>query len=163
LGIRVAGRLRRTTALAVCAGFFGASWAVLLASGLFPRSGASDALVIAMFGVFSLGEVLLAPVGWPLVTMLAKPELQGRYNATATSVYTTLAVLGPSMAGLLLGAGLGGVYLALLMASAALAAVSYWRLRHVLTPEIDNAVGDGGVAAVGSARNRRGATRSPAS
>jgi MFS family permease len=139
IGLRVAGRLRRTTSLMICAAFFGASWAVLLAAGAFPRSETGYVLVIAMFGVFSLGEVLLSPVGFPLVSMMARPELQGRYNATATSVYTTMGVIGPSVAGVMLGAGLGRPYLALLMASTGGAMFAFWRLRHVLSPAIDNA------------------------
>ena len=139
IGLRVAARLRRTTSLMICATFFGASWAVLVAGGVFPRSDLGDLLVVVMFGVFSLGEVLLSPVGFPLVTMMARPDLQGRYNATATSVYTTMGVIGPSVAGVMLGAGLGRPYLALLTASAGVAVVAFWRLRHVLSPEIDNA------------------------
>jgi MFS family permease len=139
VGLAVAARLRRTTSLMLCAAFFGVSWAVLLGAGSFPRSGVGDLLVIVMFGVFSLGEVLLSPVGFPLVSMMASPELQGRYNATATSVYTTMNVVGPSVAGVMLGAGLDGPYLALLMAAAAVAMTAFWRLRRVLTPAIDNA------------------------
>lgn len=139
VGLAVAARLRRTTSLMACAAFFGVSWAVLLSAGAFPRSGAGDALVVAMFGVFSFGEVLLSPVGFPLVSMMARPELQGRYNATATSVYTTMNVVGPSVAGVMLGAGLDAPYLALLMAASAAAALAFWRLRRVLSPGIDNA------------------------
>lgn len=91
-----------------------------------------------MFGVFSLGEVLLAPVGAPLVTMLARPALQGRYNATATTVYASLNVVGPSIAGILLGAGLGTEYLAMLMGAAVLAIGGFVWLRRALVPEIDD-------------------------
>lgn len=139
LGLRLVGRMRRTTALMCCAAIFGSSWALLLAGGAFPHSALGNGLVVAMFGVFSLGEVLLAPVGAPLVTMLAPAHLQGRYNATATSVYTSLNVVAPSVAGVLLGLGLGNVYLAVVMTSAAVAVFGFARLRHVLAPEIDNA------------------------
>jgi MFS family permease len=138
LGLRLVDRMRRTTALMCCAAFFGASWAVLFCGGLAPRSATGNALVVAMFGVFSLGEVLLAPVGAPLVTMLATPELQGRYNATATTVYASLNVVGPSIAGVLLGTGLGNAYLGLLVAASIGAVAGFGWLRRVLEPEIDN-------------------------
>jgi MFS family permease len=138
-GLSLAARLRRSSCLMVCAACFGASWGVLLVAGAFRHSALGDGLVVAMFGVFSLGEILLSPVGGPLVTMLAPPDLQGRYNATAASVYTTLGVLGPAVAGLLIAGGLGDVYLVVLMASAATAIAGFWAMRRVLPPEIDNA------------------------
>lgn len=138
LGLWLVGRMRRTTALMICASFFGGSWAVLFCGGLYAKSAVGNALVVAMFGFFSLGEVLLAPVGFPLVTMLARPGLQGRYNATATTVYASLNVIGPSIAGVLLGAGLGTAYLGLLMAAAVLAVVAFTWLRHSLAPSIDD-------------------------
>jgi MFS family permease len=138
LGLAMANRIRRSTSLMICAAFFGASWAVLLAAGVFRHTSLGNGLVVAMFGVFSLGEILLSPVGGPLVTMLAPPDLQGRYNAVAASVYTTLGVLGPSIAGLLISAGLGDVYLVLLMGSAATAMGGFWAMRRVLPPAIDN-------------------------
>jgi MFS family permease len=137
LGLRLVGRMRRTTALMICAAFFGASWAVLLGAGLAPRSAAGNALVVAMFGVFSLGEVLLSPVAAPLVTMMATPALQGRYNATATTVYASLNVVGPSIAGVLLGSGLGNAYLGILMGASILAIAGFAWLRRALEPAID--------------------------
>lgn len=137
-GLALAGRFRRSASLMVCAAFFGASWGVLLLAGAFRSSELGNGLVVAMFGVFSLGEILLAPVGGPLVTMLAPPDLQGRYNATSASVYTTLGVLGPSIAGVLISSGLGDLYLVLLMVSSAVAMIGFGAMRRVLSPEIDN-------------------------
>lgn len=138
LGLRAARKLRRSTALMLCAGLFGVSWCVLIAAGHFARSAMGNGLVVAMFGVFSLGEILLSPVGGPLVALLAPAHLQGRYNATSASVYTTLGVVGPSIAGVLLAAGLGDVYLLSLVAAAGLAIAGFWTLRRILSPEIDN-------------------------
>lgn len=139
LGLAMASRFRRSTSLMICAAFFGGSWSVLLVAGVFKASPLGNGLVVAMFGVFSLGEILLSPVGGPLVTMLAPPDLQGRYNATAASVYTTLGVLGPSIAGVLIASGLGDLYLVLLMLSSLTAIGGFWAMRRVLSPEIDNA------------------------
>ncbi|MHB8244507.1 MAG: MFS transporter [Acidimicrobiales bacterium] len=141
LALRVVGHLRRTTALSLCALFFGAGWVVLGVGGAFPHSSIGNMLVVAMFAVFALGEVLLSPVGGPLVTEMARPALQGRYSATASSVYTLTSVLGPAIAGTMLGAGLGDEYLALLVACTGLAVVAFRRTRRTLSPEIDNAPG----------------------
>jgi MFS family permease len=137
--LRLVSRIRRSTALSWCAALFGVSWIVLAIGGLFPRTIAGSALVVSMFGVFSLGEVLLAPVGGPIVTMMARPELQGRYSATASSVVTVTNVLCPAFAGALLGARLGQVFLGVLIGCCAAAIAAFVWMRESLSPEIDNA------------------------
>jgi MFS family permease len=136
--LRFVGRIRRSSALSMCAALFGVSWIVLAIGGQFPRTFAGSALVVAMFGVFSLGEVLLAPVGGPIVTMMARPELQGRYSATASSVITVMNVLCPVFAGAMLGARLGDIFLGVLIGSSAAAIAAFAWMRESLTPEIDN-------------------------
>lgn len=136
--LRLVTRMRRSSALSACAALFAVSWIVLAVGGLFPRTIVGSALVVAMFGVFSLGEVLLAPVGGPLVTMMARPELQGRYSATASSVITVTNVLCPAFAGALLGAGLGDVFLGVLIGCCAAAIAAFVWMRESLSPEIDN-------------------------
>ena len=142
VGLKVAARLRRTSSLMMCAALFGLSWIVLLVGGSFAGSDVGYSLVVATFGVFSLGEILLAPVGFPLVTMLAPAALQGRYNATATSVYTTTSVVNPAVAGVMLGAGLGRAYLGLLVVFSGGAVAAFWRLRRALSAAVDNAPGE---------------------
>lgn len=137
--LRVVDSIRRTTALMVAAGCFGSSWLVLGIAGLFPRELAGSVLVVAMFGVFALGEVMLAPVGATLVTGMARPSLVGRYNATASSVFSVAGVLGPAFAGAMLQARLGDAYLGLLMVAAAASALSLGHLRRFLSPALDNA------------------------
>jgi MFS family permease len=139
LALRLVGRIRRSSALSLCAALFGISWVILALGGLFPRSFTGSALVVAMFGVFSLGEVLLSPVGGPIVTMMARPELQGRYSATASSVVTVMNVACPSIAGVLLGAGLGDIFLGVLIGCCAAAVAAFAWMRESLSPEIDNA------------------------
>jgi MFS family permease len=139
LALRVVGRMRRSTALSICALFFATSWIVLGISGVFPRTSTGNDLVIAMFFVFALGEVLLSPVGGPLVSMMARPGLQGRYMATSSSIFTLSNVLGPAIAGAMLGAGLGDAYLGILVGCCAAAVVGFQWMRRTLSPEIDNA------------------------
>jgi MFS family permease len=152
LALRVVDRMRRSTALSLCALIWGSSWVLLGLAGLFPRSHVGEFLVIAMFAVFALGEVLLSPVGGPLVSMMSTPGLQGRYMATSSSVFNVSTVLGPAVAGVMLGAGLGDAYLGLLVACGAVAVVGFQWMRRVLPPEMDNAP---------SARGRDGPTESP--
>jgi MFS family permease len=139
LGLKLVGKMRRTTALSLCAACFAASWIVLGVAGLFPRQTIGSVLVVAMFGVFALGEVLLSPVGSTLVTALARPSLIGRYNATSSSIFTVTNVLGPAFAGVMLGARLGDPYLAVLVACCGACALGMRHLRKSLSPQIDNA------------------------
>ncbi len=138
IALRLIGRMRRSTALSLCAALFGSSWVVLAIGGLFPRTLTGSALVVTMFGLFSLGEVLLAPVGAPIVAMMARPELQGRYMATASSVVTVTSVLCSPIAGVLLGAGLDDIFLGVLIGCSAAAIAAFAWMRQSLSPEIDN-------------------------
>jgi len=139
LALRLVGRMRRSTALSICAAFFGTSWIILAIGGLFPRSLVGSALTVTMFGVFALGEVLLAPVGGPIVTMMARTELQGRYNATSSTVFTVTSALCPALAGALLGAGLGDVFLGALIVCCVASILGFAWMRRSLSPAIDNA------------------------
>lgn len=143
LALRLVGRMRRSSALSLCAIFFGASWVVLGIAGLFPRGELGAGLVVAMFAVFSLGEVLFSPVNGPIVSMMARRGLQGRYNATSSSVWTVANLLSPVLAGTMLGARLGDAYLALLIASCAVSIIAFRWMRGILSPEVDNAVRTG--------------------
>jgi MFS family permease len=139
LGLRVTSRVRRTTALSLVAVAFGSSWVVLGLAALWPGSAAGDALVIVMLVIFGTGEVLLSPVWGPLVNDLAPPELLGRYNASASGVYSLAQVVSPAIAGVMLGASLGPEYLAVLAACSAGAVVGWRWLRGALTPAEDHA------------------------
>lgn len=139
LALKITARLRRSNALIISAGFFAASWGVLLVAGAFPNKTLGAALVVTMFAVFAVGEVLLSPVAGPLITVLARPSLQGRYNAIGSSVYTVTNVVGPALAGGMLAAHLGDAYLALLVASAGLSALAFRWMRRILSDRIDNA------------------------
>jgi Na+/melibiose symporter-like transporter len=138
IALRLVGRMRRSTALSICAAFFGTSWVILAIGGVFPRSLLGGGLTIAMFGVFALGEVLLAPVGGPLVTMMARTELQGRYSATSSSVYTVTSALCRALAGALLGAGLGDVFLGILVGCCVASMFGFAWMARLLSPAIDN-------------------------
>lgn len=138
LALRLTARMRRSHALSFCAALFALSWGVLLLAGAFPRSVLGAGLVVAMFGVFAIGEVALSPVGGPLVTLLARPALQGRYNALAASAYSLAGVVGPAIAGTMLAARLGDAYLGLLIGLAAAAGAAFQWMRPLLGDRLDN-------------------------
>lgn len=132
----LAGR-RRSTALIGAAALWGLSWAVLGALALLPAGGPRVAAALVFGGVFGLGETLMAPVLSPLVNALASPRLRGRYNALSGASFSVAFVVAPAVSGLLIGYGLGAVWIALLLGGCAGVVVASRRLRGRLTPEQD--------------------------
>jgi MFS family permease len=127
---------RRSSALAVAAGLWAFSWAVL---GLVPGLG-TDERVLAMLvfsGAFALGETFMAPSLQPLVNALATDRLRGRYNAMSGLCLSIAFVVTPPISGSLIGNGLGMVWLAGIIAGCLLAATLAARLSRRLTDEQD--------------------------
>jgi MFS family permease len=120
--------IRRSTALAIAAGLWGASWGAVGMSGL---TRAVIFLVVAQV-VFAAGEMLWSPVLPAVVNSLAPAHLRGRYNAASGAAWQMGLVLGPSMAGTLLGAGQDRLWLALTVAGCVAAALLALSLRKVL-------------------------------
>jgi MFS family permease len=58
-------------------------------------------------GVFATGEVIMAPSIPALVNHLAPEHLRGRYNALHSLAFSAGFIIGPAIAGFLLGAGAG--------------------------------------------------------
>jgi len=127
---------RRTAMLALCATVWSASWAVI---GL---SDAVDgwvaiAMVVFGLGLFGLGETLWAPLAPALVNDLAPEELRGRYNALQGMTWTVAMIIGPALAGLLIGNDLAHVWVACTVGGTALAALLFLDLRRHLTAQQD--------------------------
>jgi MFS family permease len=131
---RLEGR-RRNRALAGVAALWGVSWAIFGFSGLVPGGTAAAVLVISSMGLFGLGETLLAPTSPAIVNDLAPPHLRGRYNAASSLTWNTSAVVGPVLAGVLLGHDLTGAYIGMLITLCAIVVVMAIRLERHLTPE----------------------------
>jgi MFS family permease len=103
--VRLVAGCRRTRALALLAGVWAATWA-LVVGGTF--DGAPALVVFTLAAVaFGLGETLLASTVPALVNDLAPDPLRGRYNGASTLAYTTGFVTGPLLAGFMLGHGAG--------------------------------------------------------
>lgn len=124
---RVRG-VRRSSALALAAGLWGLSWGAVGLSGL---TRGLIFLVLAQV-IFAAGEMVWSPVMPAVVNALAPPHLRGRYNAASGAAWQVGLILGPSMAGTLLGAGADRLWLVLTVSGCALAVVLALSLRKVL-------------------------------
>ena len=140
LGQLVALRLikgrRRSRMLALCAAIWSVSWAVIALSDAVD-GWTSVALVVVGLAVFGLGETLWAPLAPAVVNDLAPEELRGRYNALQGMTWTIAMIVGPALAGLLIGNGLAHVWVGCTVGGTALGAVLLLRLRRSLTPAQD--------------------------
>lgn len=129
----------RTRALATVGAIFAAAWLVLGLAGFVDGGNAllSAACVIVFGAVFATGETLLSPISPALVNALATDELRGRYNALSGMVWGLSAVIAPVTAGPLLGAGLGGVWIGLVIVGTLSASLVALSLRGLITAEQD--------------------------
>ena len=127
---RLAGH-QRTTAVALAAVAWAASWAVVAAAGHLGGAAAEAAFAAAMV-IFALGECLLSPTLPAIINDLAPPGAAGRYNGLGALAFTTGFLLGPAAGGAALGAGFGAGLFAALAAACAAAAVAALRLRRHL-------------------------------
>jgi MFS family permease len=118
---RIEGR-RRTRVIVVMAFVWAASWALLGASGTFPGTWSATFLVAACASVFALGETLLQPTMPAIVNDLAPEHLRGRYNGLTSGCFQAASILGPIVAGLMIGHGLHLEYLLVLVAGCGLVA-----------------------------------------
>jgi MFS family permease len=128
---RIDGR-RRTRVLSVMSGLWALSWVVMGVAGLLPGTATAAVLLVLSMGVFALGETLLSPVAPALTNDLAPEHLRGRYNATGSLAFQVAAIVGPSSAGALMGAGLSQVYVASLLLGCGLLVLVLRRLEAVI-------------------------------
>ena len=126
---------RRTRVIVVMAMVWAASWALLAASGITPGSWTATFFVAACASVFALGETLLQPTMPAIVNDLAPDHLRGRYNGLTSSCFQAASILGPIVAGFLIGHSLHLEYLVLLIAGCALVA---WLSVARLEPQLDD-------------------------
>ncbi|MFT3872030.1 MAG: MFS transporter [Nocardioides sp.] len=127
---------RRSAMLALTAATWSASWVVIGLSDAVP-GWLAVAAVIAGLGLFGLGETLWAPVAPAVVNDLAREELRGRYNALQGMTWTIGSIIGPALAGMLIGHGLPLVWVACVVGGTATASLLFLRLRTHLTDAQD--------------------------
>ena len=130
---RIEGR-RRTRVIVVMSVVWAASWALLGASGLWPGTAAATLFVAGCASVFALGETLLQPTMPAIVNDLAPDHLRGRYNGLTSGCFQAASILGPIVAGFMIGHDLHLEYLGLLVIGCAAVA---WLAVARLEPQLD--------------------------
>jgi MFS family permease len=94
----------RTKSIAIAALLWAAAWVALAMAGIIRTQ--ALALIIICQVVFGFGEMVWSPIMPSIVNQLAPEHLRGRYNAASTSTWTIGTIMGPVIAGVLLGAHL---------------------------------------------------------
>ena len=144
---RIEGR-RRTRVIVVMAVFWAVSWALLGASGVLPGTWSATFFVAACASVFALGETLLQPTMPAIVNDLAPEHLRGRYNALTSGCFQGASILGPIVAGLMIGHGLHLEYLLVLVLGCGVVAwLSVARLEGQLDDRSNGLLGQAGTTA----------------
>jgi MFS family permease len=118
---RIEGR-RRTRVIVVMAAVWAGSWSLLAASGIDPGTWSATFFVAACASVFALGETLLQPTMPAIINDLAPDHLRGRYNALSSGSFQSASIIGPIVAGFMIGHGLHLEYIVMLIAGCALVA-----------------------------------------
>ena len=131
----IKGRSRSMLLVSVAV-IWAASW-LLIGSSLALGHMLAIAVILIASALFAVGETIWAPVAPSLVNDLAPDRLRGRYNSTMSLVWSISGIIGPGIAGLMLGAGLSIPWIALLLAGCAFAGFLSLRLRRILTPALD--------------------------
>ena len=136
LVIRLIQGRRRTRVLQLVGVLWALSWVVL---GLAVPAAGALALVLVVLSpiVFAVGETLFQPVAPAIVNDLAPEHLRGRYNTFGSLSWSISGMLGPAIAGALLGAGLGALWITTVTAGCLIATLLALRIRAVLTPAQD--------------------------
>ena len=124
-------RWRRSRSLMLATSLWGLSWVVVGSAKWWPTV---FVLILAQL-IFAVGEMIWSPVAPALVNDLAPEAMRGRYNAFFSGAWQSGLILGPGLAGLLIGAGEGFSWVIVVVAGSLLAAFLAFRLRLILTPE----------------------------
>ena len=136
VALRLVQGHRRTRVLATCALLWAVAWTLVAASGVLPAAVAGVCAVVGL-AVFGAGETLFSPVHPALVDDLVPERLRAHSHALAASTWAVAMVLGPAIAGLLIGHGLALVWVVATVGGSLTAAVLLLRLRHHLTEAQD--------------------------
>jgi MFS family permease len=94
---------RRMVALAAMNVCFAVAALVILVGGAFFEGSAAAMVMIGATLIFAVGECLQGPTQGALVADMAPARLSGRYFAISSMSWSTGAILGPAIGGVLLG------------------------------------------------------------
>jgi MFS family permease len=135
--LRVVRRHRRSAALAATGLIFAVSWALLGFAEVVDGPGWRVVILFAFVSLFAVGETILAPTRNPLINALADDRIRGRANSISSLSASIAMIVSPAIVTSLLGAHLGGVWIALLCLSSLGVVIIAVRLRGTLTVEQD--------------------------
>jgi MFS family permease len=116
----------RTKSIAIAALLWAAAWVALAMAGIIRTQ--ALALIIICQVVFGFGEMVWSPIMPSIVNQLAPEHLRGRYNAASTSTWTIGTIMGPVIAGVLLGAHLQWWWISGLVIGLIIVAIAALRL-----------------------------------
>ena len=117
----------RARSLAIAALLWMGAWVALAFAGLI--SGYAIVMIIICQLIFAMGEMVWSPVMPSIVNQLAPVHLRGRYNSASANSWQIAAIIGPMVAGTLLGAGLQWIWIGTLVCGLALVSVFALRLK----------------------------------
>ena len=119
-------KVDRRKSIAIAALLWALAWLALGSSGIVHSQ--ALALLILCQVVFGIGEMVWSPIMPSIVNQLAAEHLRGRYNAASTSTWTIGSIMGPVIAGVLLGARLEWLWIGGLVCGLFIVAFSVMRL-----------------------------------
>jgi MFS family permease len=133
--LRLISGKRRTRVMQVMALIWALSWVLLGATGFLPGTLTAAIGVIAFMGVFAFGETMLQPTVPAIYNDLASDRTRGRYNAINSAAFQGGAILGPLVAGVMLGEGLDVWFIGLMVAGGVAVGLLALVLERVIMPE----------------------------
>jgi len=133
---RLVERLGWRRAAIATSAIFGLAWLVLLAT-LWLRTPLELTLLLVVFAaIFSVAEMLLAPIRSQITAALAPAGLRGRFFGVNHFARGVAGLIGPSLAGLMIGDGLGFLWLPLVGAFGAGATLAVRRIFRLAPAEL---------------------------
>ncbi|CAB4764761.1 MAG: MFS transporter [Actinobacteria bacterium] len=122
---------RRSRALMLATSLWALSWVVVGSAKWWPT------VLVLIFAqlIFAVGEMIWSPVAPALVNDLAPDEMRGRYNALFSGAWQSALILGPGVAGLLIGTGQGFSWVVVVVVGSLFASFLAFRLHSILTPD----------------------------
>jgi MFS family permease len=138
---RITGR-RRTRVLLVMAALWAASWILLGLTGLTPGTVLASAGVLGFHALFALGETLLQPTVPAITNDLAPDHLRGRYNAVNAGAFQGGTILGPVVAGFMLGHHWSTAFIVMLAVGCGAIALLALVVERQITPAVNGVVVD---------------------
>lgn len=122
-------RINRSHALSAAAIFWLFAWAALSLAGIDRRH--ALLFIILCQAIFGMGEMIWAPLTPSIVNQLAPGHLRGRYNAASANAAQFSLIIGPMIAGTLLGAGFHWIWIGGLVMGLAMVSVFAARLKGI--------------------------------